>query len=42
MYVHRLLLYISLPSSRNFDVKLPNFYFYVKRELKNDFFVFFF
>ena len=35
--MHRLLLYISLPSSNDFDVKLPNFSFYVKRELKNDF-----
>ena len=37
LYVHRLLLYISLPSSHNFDMKLPNFLFYVKRELKYDF-----
>ena len=37
LHVHRLLLYISLPSSHNFDVKLPNFSFYVKRELSNDF-----
>ena len=37
LLVHRLLLYISLPSSHNFDVKLPNFSFYVKRELRNDF-----
>lgn len=35
--MHSLLLYISLSSSHNFDVKLPNFSFYVKRELKNDF-----
>lgn len=35
--MHRLLLYISLPSSHNFDMKLPNFLFYVKRELKYDF-----
>ena len=37
LHVHRLLLYISLPSSHNFDVKLPNFSFYVKRELRNVF-----
>ena len=37
LHVHRLLLYISLPSSLNFDVKPPNFSFYVKRELRNDF-----
>ena len=33
LHVHHAFLYISLPSLHDYDVKLPNFTFYRKREL---------
>ena len=41
VHVHHAVLHISLPSLHDHDVRLPNFTFYVERELKKTFIFFF-
>ena len=41
LHVHHTFLYISLPSLKNYDVKMPNFTFYEEQKSDDELFVLF-